>query len=446
MVKASRLRSILVLVLAVCMMAGIVAGCGSSATDTKSSDTAASTAAASSTAAADSSASQEPVNLQFWTISLQPTFTDFFNKLIETYQNDHKNVTVKWTDLPYDAIQNKLITAAAGGNAPDVVNLNTEMALTLAGKGILVDLEKEATAEQKSVYIQTLFKSASLADATYAFPWYGAPEVMIYNKDLFAKAGLTSTPKTLDEMLSMAKQMKEKTGAYLYIPDEFRRILWLEGINILSDDKSKAAFNTPEALDLLTKYQKAAKDGIIPKDNWGQWDKMLQQYNTGKLAMINSGAQSINRVKDEAPNIYKSTEVTEAMVGKAGIINNSVMNLVVTQLSKHHTEAIDFAAFITNDDNQLAFSKTVSIFPSTTKASQDPYFKSDTSTIEKKAISIVADELPKTADMTLAVTKQLDIYGELKKAQESVTVHGGDPKKALDEAEKKVNDLLAADK
>jgi putative chitobiose transport system substrate-binding protein len=244
----------------------------------------------------------------------------------------------------------------------------------------------------------------------------------------------------------MAKQMKEKTGAYLYIPDEFRRMLWLEGIKILSDDKTKAAFNTPEALDLLTKYQAAAKDGIIPKDNWGQWDKMLQQYNTGKLAMINSGAQSINRVKDEAPNIYKNTEVTEAMVGKAGIINNSVMNLVVTQLSKHHTEAIDFAAFITNDDNQLAFSKTVSIFPSTTKASQDPYFKSDTSTIEKKAISIVADELPKTADMTLAVTKQLDIYGELKKAQESVTVHGADPKKALDEAEKKVNDLLAADK
>ncbi len=151
MVKASRLRSILVLVLAVCMMAGIVAGCGSStATDTKSSDTAASTAAASSTAAADSSVSQEPVNLQFWTISLQPTFTDFFNKLIETYQNDNKNVTVKWTDLPYDAIQNKLITAAAGGNAPDVVNLNTEMALTLAGKGILVNLEKEATEEQKN--------------------------------------------------------------------------------------------------------------------------------------------------------------------------------------------------------------------------------------------------------------------------------------------------------
>ncbi len=445
MVKASRLRSILVLVLAVCMMAGIVAGCGSSATtDTQSSDSATSTAAASSTASADSSVSQEPVNLQFWTISLQPTFTDFFNKLIDTYQKDHNGVTVKWTDLPYDAIQNKLITAAAGGNAPDVVNLNTEMALTLAGKGILVNLEKEATEEQKSVYIKTLFDSTKTTQGTYAFPWYGAPDVLIYNKDLFAKAGITTPPTTFDEMLSLAKQMKDKTGAYLFIPDEFRRTLWLEGIPLLSEDKTKAAFNTPEALELLTRYKSAVDEGIIPKVNWGQWDKNLQQFNTGKLAMMHSGAQSINRVKDEAPNIYKNVEVTQSLVGKAGIINNSVMNLVVTELSKNHKEAIDFAAFITNDDNQLAFSKTVSIFPSTVKASQDPFFKSDTSTTEKKAISIVADELSKTADMTLAVTQQNDIYAALKKAQEAVTVNGVDPKKALDDAEKKVNELLAA--
>lgn len=294
------------------------------------------------------------------------------------------------------------------------------------------------------MYIKTLFDSTKTTQGTYAFPWYGAPDVLIYNKDLFAKAGITTPPTTFDEMLSLAKQMKDKTGAYLFIPDEFRRTLWLEGIPLLSEDRTKAAFNTPEALELLTRYKKAVDEGIIPKVNWGQWEKNLQQFNTGKLAMMHSGAQSINRVKDEAPNIYKNVEVTQSLVGKAGIINNSVMNLVVTELSKHHKEAIDFAAFITNDDNQLAFSKTVSIFPSTVKASQDPFFKSDTSTTEKKAISIVADELSKTADMTLAVTQQNDIYAALKKAQEAVTVNGVDPKKALDDAEKKVNELLAA--
>lgn len=440
MVKVTRGKRILALGLALCLSVGIFAGCGSSAT----SDTG--TSSQSEQTTADSTVAQEPVSLQFWTISLQPTFTDFFNDLIAKYQTEHKNVTVKWSDIPYDAIQNKLITSAAGGNAPDVVNLNTELALTLAGKDILVNLEKEATEEQKSVYIKTLFDSTKTSKGTYAFPWYGAPSVMIYNKDLFSKAGIANPPKTFDEMLSVAKQMKEKTGAYLYIPDEFRKILWLEGIPLINEDKTKAAFNTPEALELLTKYKDAVDQKLIQKDDWGQWDKMLQQFNTGKLAMLNSGAQSIVRVKDEAPNIYKNIEITEPMVGKAGVVSNSIMNLVVTELSKHHTEAIDFAAYITNDENQLAFSKAVAIFPSTIKASQDSFFKSDTSTPETKAVSIAAEMLPKSADMSLAIVNELDIYGILKKAQQAVTISNEDPKKALDNAEKKVNELLEAAK
>jgi putative chitobiose transport system substrate-binding protein len=345
--------------------------------------------------------------------------------------------------MPYDAIQNKLITAAAGGNCPDVVNLNTQMALILAGKNILTNLDEAATEEQRSVYVKTLYDSTKTSKGAFAFPWYGAPSVLIYNKDLFVKAGIQTPPTSFDEMLTIAESFKQKTGSYLYIPDEFRNILFLEGIPLITEDKTKAAFNTPEALELLNKYKAAAEKDILPKTGWGSWDKMLQQFNTGKLGMMNTGTQSIKRVKDEAPNIYKAVEVAPAMVGKAGVILNPIMNIVVPKLSKNVTEAVNLAAFITNDDNQLGFAKTVQIFPSTTKASQDPFFKSDTSTPETKAVSIAADELLKTADVSLAITKEGDIFTAVNKVLEAVIVGKTDPKKALDDAEKKVNELLA---
>lgn len=441
MVKKISTKRLMAFVMAMVMVAMVIAGCGSSGNSAKTdaTTTAGSTQAQTTTATTGA----EPVTLNFWTIYLRPTFDNFFNGLFEQYKKDHPNVTVKWTDMPYDAIQNKLITAAAGGNCPDVVNLNTQMALILAGKDILANLDVEATQEQRSIYVKTLYDSAKTSKGAFAFPWYGAPSVMIYNKDLFAKAGIQTPPKTFDEMLTMAATVKQKTGAYFYIPDEFRNILFLEGIPLISEDKKTAAFNTPEALDILNKYKAAADSDYLPKTGWGAWDKMLQMFDTGKLAMMNTGTQSIKRVKDEAPNIYKNVEVAPAMVGKAGVILNPIMNIVVPKLSKNVKEAVNLAAFITNDENQLGFAKTVQIFPSTTKASEDPFFKSDVSKPETKAVSIAADELLKTADVSLAITKEGDVFTAVNKALEAVLVGKTDPKKALDDAEKKVNEILA---
>ena len=155
---------------AAALAATSLAGCGQSASSTAASE------AASGSGSTASGETAEPVTLEFWTIALQPTFTDFLNGLIDKYEAENPGVTINWVDLPYDSIQQKLVTATAGGTSPDVVNLNTQMTLTLAGKGALVDLEKEATEEQKSVYVPSLYDSARIGDSVYAFPWYASPK------------------------------------------------------------------------------------------------------------------------------------------------------------------------------------------------------------------------------------------------------------------------------
>lgn len=103
---------------AAALAATALTGCGGG----QETSTAASGAASGSTA---SGSEAEPVTLEFWTIALQPTFTDFLNGLIDKYEQENPNVTINWVDLPYDSIQQKLVTATAGGTSPDVVNLNT---------------------------------------------------------------------------------------------------------------------------------------------------------------------------------------------------------------------------------------------------------------------------------------------------------------------------------
>ena len=350
--------------------------------------------------------------LEFWTIALQPTFTDYFNGLIKAYEEANPGVKVNWTDLPYDSIEEKLITASAGGTAPDVVNLNTEFALTMAGKKALADIAKLTTSEEQAVYIESLWDSAKLGDAVYAFPWYAAPNIMIYNKSLFEKAGLTSQPTTYTEALQMAPTMKAATGAYLFNPPTLFNLFSEEDVAILSEDKTKATFATDTADKLLSSFKELTDKDDLPKTDWGQWDTELKLFETGQLAIINSSSASVARIKDEAPDVYEQ----EA--------------------------AAKFAMFITGDDNQLSFAKEAGIFPSTVKASQDPYFTSDTSTIEGQASAMCAEASKTSADFSLGVEGQSTIADEVNKAYEAAVINGDDVKESLASAQEAVDALL----
>ena len=439
------MKKLISLCLVFMLTVSMLSGCSKTKTNEDSSNagtTAAPTEAVASTDEAASTDTAEPVTVEFWTISLQPTFTDFFNGLIEAYEKENPNVTVKWTDLPYDSIQSKLVTAAAGGTSPDVVNLNTQMALTLAGKGALVDLEAEATAEQKSIYVPSLYDSARIGSSVYAFPWYASPSIMFYNKALLEKAGITELPTNYTDAFDMAKKMKDSTGAYLYNPPEFFDLLFQEGISILNDDRTAAAFNTPETATLLQSFKDMTDAGYLPKTNWGKWDEEIKLFETGKLAIISSSGSTLSRIKDEAPDVYANIGIADPLKGSAGLSENPLMNLVVPAASKNHQEAIKFAAYITNDANQLAFCKEVAIFPSTTVASEDSYFLSDTSTLEGIARQMSVTVSKTSRDFSLGVEGQSDIQDAVNKVYQAVITSDGDIQSALSNQEKAVNSLL----
>ena len=415
----------------------LMTGCGA---------TPASTPASGSTASASTSEQDaEPVTLEFWTIALQPTFTDFLNGLIDQYEAENPGVTINWVDLPYDSIQQKLVTATAGGTSPDVVNLNTQMTLTLAGKGAPVDLEKEATEEQKSVYIPSLYDSARIGGSVYAFPWYASPDIMFYNKALFEQAGLDieTLPTAYQDAFEAAATMKEATGAYLYNPPEFFNLLFEENILILNEDNT-AAFNTQETVDLLNSFKELTDQDILPKTTkWGDWDTELKLFETGQLAIVSSSGSSLGRIKDEAPDVYENIGVASPLTGSAGLSRNALMNVVVPEASKNHEEAIKFAAYITGDECQLEFCKQTAIFPSTIKASQDEYFLSDSETLEGQARIMSVQVSQTSKDYSLGTAGQSEIQDAVNQIQEAVIQNGTDTATALANGEEAVNNILA---
>jgi putative chitobiose transport system substrate-binding protein len=395
----------------------------------------------------------DETKLELWTMQLKPTFNDYMNKLIESYKKDNPKINIEWVDLPSKEIEQKTLTSIASGKSPDVINLNPNFTAKLAEEGALADLEPLVTPEIKGLYLDNIWKASSFGNKTYGFPWYLSTAITIYNKEIFKKAGLDENkpPKTFRELQKMGETIKEKTGKYIYMPNfadsgKFLEFMVQRGVPILSDDYSKAVFNTPTAKQFLTFWIDLGKKGIIPKDSITQGHReAIDKFQAGETAVLVSGPQFLNIIKQNAPQLYDKVGVSTQLTGATGKVGVGVMNLVIPESSKHKTEAVKLAEYITNGKNQLDFAKLVTILPSVKDALKDPYFSSIPAKpgLEDQARKISAEQL-KNATVLLPTAKK---WAELSKIFDQYFQEAFmgkiPPEKALEKAQEDWNKLLS---
>jgi putative chitobiose transport system substrate-binding protein len=118
------------------------------------------------------------------------------------------------------------------------------------------------------------------------------------------------------------------------------------------------------------------------------------------------------------------------------------MDLVVPLASRHRAEAVDFALFVTNDENQLAFAHDIVTFPSTWAAAADPYFTRAGATPEDRGRAIAARELGIARDLTVATPHSDELFRIFSEAVGNAFFGSMTPKQALSWAAKEWNSRL----
>ncbi|MFN8577269.1 MAG: sugar ABC transporter substrate-binding protein [Candidatus Sericytochromatia bacterium] len=389
--------------------------------------------------------------LELWTMQLKPTFNDYMNGLIDNYKKQNPNIEIEWVDLPSKEIEQKTLTSIAGGKSPDIVNLNPSFTSKLAEEGALADLEPLVQPDIKNSYLPNIWKSSTFSGKTYGFPWYLSTAITIYNKDLLKKSGIEKAPQSFSELLDMGSKVKAKTGKYIYMPNfadsgKFLEFMSQQGINLVSSDNTKAEFNTPDAEKFLSYWIDLSKKGIIPKDSITNGHReAIDKFQAGETAVLLSGPQFLNIIKQNAPQLYSSIGVAPQLTGDAKKIGVGVMNLVIPESSKNKPEAVKFAQFITNKDNQLSFSKIVTILPSITEATKDNYFTtlSAKPTLDEEARKISAEQLTNGTVLLPQVNKWSELSKSFDQYFQQAFLGQLTAKDALTKAEEDWNKLLS---
>ena len=389
------------------------------------------------------------VQLEFWTISLRPELTQNLNGVIDRYQRAHPDARIRWIDLQLEAVDQKLLAAIAGGVPPDVVNLNTELTIRMAQAHALVDMDGAVPSDAKARYFPNVWASLRVQGRAYGIPWYVEPDVLAYNQALFKRAGLDPAhpPATSDEFIRDAVTIKEKTGVYGFMPnvDAIRLLTRFqeEGLPVLSPDRHRALFDGPPYVALLARYVELFKRDMFPDDTLRHgYLGATERYGAGQLGMLVTGPEFLLRVRSDGPDVYRETLVAPEPIGRGRVLDLPTMDLAVPLASRHRAEAVDFALFVTNDQNQLSFSHVVVAFPSTRAAAADPYFTRTGTNPVDRARAIAARELGNARDLTVVTPDSDELFRIFREAVENAFYGRMTPQQALSWAAAQWNQRL----
>ena len=235
------------------------------------------TTAGGETTAAGSEAAVDPGSLETTIKILAPSYSDSseadWQTIIDKFNEEYPNVTINYQSVAFGEAQNKFKTAAKSGKgAPDILRAEVAWTPEFASLGYLYQLDGTAALENN--FLETPLSSNVYEDKTYGVPQVTDTLGLMYNKELFEKAGLDpeAPPTTWEEVAEAAEALKSKAkvdGIYLNAQGYFLMpFIYGEGGDLVDTDAEKILVNSPESVAGVQTAQDLVESGAAVPSSW----------------------------------------------------------------------------------------------------------------------------------------------------------------------------------
>lgn len=200
--------------------------------------------------------------------------------ILDDFQAANPDVTVKDIFKASTTITADVQAALAAGREVDVATVIGKNIIFFLNNTPAVPLNADGDSAWLDGYLPNLLDLGRVGEKIYAIPHaYGTP-MIYYNKDIFRAAGLDpeSAPKTWDEVVAFARQIKDRTGkaavAHLQASmGDYGTMVMVTnaGSTYLTKDGTEARFDDANGIAVLQMWQDLAKDGLMPVADDNQW-------------------------------------------------------------------------------------------------------------------------------------------------------------------------------
>jgi multiple sugar transport system substrate-binding protein len=196
-------------------------------------------------------------------------------KVIEAFEKAHPNIDVEFREMPTDTGQShdQYVTMfSAQSSEIDVFDLDVIWPAEFAQAGYLLPLDRliEQDGIETDKYIKGAMEAGNFGGQQWTLPKFVDAGLLFYRKDL-----VKEPPKTWDELIAQAKELKGKGGTkfgYLMQAKQYEGLVcnFIEfsaayGGKIL-DEQGNVAVNNPGTIKGLKKMAEIVKSDFVPKN------------------------------------------------------------------------------------------------------------------------------------------------------------------------------------
>ncbi len=372
----------------------------------------------------------------FWTLQMSD-FSDYMNGVISEFEKQNPNIKIKWIDVPFSEGEKRTLASVLSDNPPDLINLNPDFSATLAQKGALAEIDESQTKQ----FNQEILDSLKYNGKLYSLPWYATSAVTIYNKKLIERTGV-KVPQTYEEIAQIAPTIKEKTGAFVFLPNITENDTMLKILNKYGVSTADT-ITSDESIKVFEYFKKLYAKNLIPKESITQTHReALEKYMSENIVLFQAGANFLNMIKENAPSTYKNTDVAPQITGKLGQNDFSLMNFVIPLRAKHKDEALKFALFLTNSENQLELARLTNVIATNNETLKDDFYTKYTDgDLMAKARVISARQLNKVQPVLQTSRNQKDINNIINSAVQEILLDKAPTRTILEKVSKDWQEL-----
>jgi ABC-type glycerol-3-phosphate transport system substrate-binding protein len=275
-------------------------------------------------------------------------------------------IKIVHTIVPWNVEGATYATNYAGPNPFDV-SYQTSTDLTgLGTKGVLevLNTSKWLNAASfkatKAKYIPNTITKSTYQGKLYGLPCIIGGTVVFYNKDLLAKAGVTSIPSNTTQLTAAAKKVQALGGGVWghTVPLTNKDFTWYflyhdihnRGVDIISNDQSKVTFNVPQAAAALqSAVDLVLKDKVQPPV--GQYDREagISLFKAGRIAFVHDEPSRISAFRSEKLPFKWDFAAPMGAPGGKRTIFSTTGHWVMASKSKNKDAAWELIKFLASD-------------------------------------------------------------------------------------------------
>ncbi|MBB0243483.1 extracellular solute-binding protein, partial [Streptomyces alkaliphilus] len=328
----------------------------------------------------DSGAEAEPVtgSITFWDTSNE-TEAPLFNQLVAAFEREHPGIDVDYVNVPFFEAEQRYLEAVGTGSAPDVLRADVGWTANMVAGNLLADLAGTPAEPAPGEFLETVVESVVFDDAVYGVPQVTDTLALMYNKELFERAGLTRPPRYWSEVeeyglavagATDAEGIVLNTDGYFALP-----FLYGEDTDLIDPGTRTITVAGPAAVRGLSAAASLVESGAAPvppeEDAYGA---MQGAFKRGEAAMMLNGPWAVADLLDSSV-FADGTNLGIAPVpaGSGGTAGSPTggHNLVVSAGTRSPDAAHLFVSFMTAAEQQEKAAVELGLLPTRKAAYTD---------------------------------------------------------------------------